>query len=198
LGLTRASAVAAAPALFLAALERQEPSRRNRLLRAAAIGAVPVLVVFAWIYGIGWVKGEPNLFSRAMQGEGWRRGLSSWSGVAEWFWQLKLSLKFGHWMRDPSRGFDYGCAILIAAIGAWQLRYRRWSDAAWTFAAVALPITTGVTGGIPRFLLVVYPIYFALAEGSRHSPRARWIAWIVSGLLLAVASARFVNWLWVA
>jgi len=196
LGLTRASALAVAPALFLAALERRSLLPARRWARALLIGAIPIATVFVWIFGIGHFKGEPGLFFRAMGG--WHRGAGSLAGVAEWFWQMKLSIKFGHWMKEPGRAFDYGVVILIATVGLYQLFKKRWSDAAWTGAAVALPITTGVTGGIPRFLMVVYPIYFALAEGSRGAPRARWIVWIVSGALLLLASAKFVNWHWVA
>jgi hypothetical protein len=51
---------------------------------------------------------------------------------------------------------------------------------------------------MPRFFMVVYPVYFALAEGSRGRPRIRLLWWIGSGVLLLVAAARFVNWHWVA
>ena len=78
---------------------------------------------------------------------------------------------------------------------AWK---RRWPDAAWAGCAIGLPVTTGISGGLPRFLLVVYPVYFALAEGSRGSPRARLAFWIASGALLLWTSGRFVNWMWIA
>jgi hypothetical protein len=196
LGLTRASAVAAGPALFLAALEARDAGGRRRWGRALAIGAVPVVTALAWIFGMGEAHGEPGLFLRAM--EGWHRGKSSWAGVYEWLWQMKLSIKFGLWMKDPTRALDYGMVVLVAAVAVWQAVRRRWSDAAWMGCAIALPITTGLTGGIPRFLLVVYPTYIAMAEGSCGSPRARWAAWIASGAVLLWTSGRFVNWLWVA
>jgi hypothetical protein len=196
LGLTRASALAAAPALFLAAVERREPSERRRWGRAILVGAVPVVTVFAWIFGIGWIYHEPGLFFRSMQG--WHRGTSSFSGIAAWFVSMGIRVKHMDWLRDPSFALDYGLAVVFVAVGVYQLSKRRWSDAAWTGAAVALPMTTGLSGGIPRFLLVVYPVYFALAEGSRGRPRLRLLWWIGSGLLLLAAAARFVNWYWVA
>jgi hypothetical protein len=88
--------------------------------------------------------------------------------------------------------------LFFLAILLYQLARRRWSDAAWTACGAALPISTGLSGGIPRFFASVYPIYFALAEATRDSPRARILAWLVSGTLLLWASARFVNWMWVA
>jgi hypothetical protein len=196
LGLTRASAIAAGPALLLAGLETRESSGLRRLAKAVAAGAAPVAAALAWIVGMGRAYGEPGLFFRSM--EGWHRGMSSLAGVAEWLWQMKLSIKFGLWMKDPTRALDYGLVFLAAAIAVWQAARRKWSDAAWLGCAIALPITTGLTGGIPRFLLVVFPGWFAMAEGSAGAPVARRAAWIVSGAILLWTAARFVNWLWVA
>lgn len=196
LGLTRASALAVAPALFLAALEKRPGEERRRWGRALVVGAVPVVTVFLWIFGIGWIYGEPGLFFRSM--EGWHRGTSSLSGIGAWFFSMGLRFKHMSWMRDPSLALDYAAAFVFVAIGIFQLVRKRWADAAWTGAAIALPMTTGLSGGMPRFLLVVYPVYYALAEGSRGRPRIRLAWWIVSGLLLLAAAARFVNWHWVA
>ena len=54
------------------------------------------------------------------------------------------------------------------------------------------------SGGMPRFLLAVYPAFYALAEGSRGRPRLRAAGLIFSGILLLIAAAAFVNWHWVA
>jgi len=196
LGLTRASALAAALALFLAALERRGPDGRRRWGRALLLGAVPAVTVFLWIFGVGWIYGEPGLFFRSM--EGWHRGTSSLFGIGGWFFSMGLRFKHMSWRSDPSLALDYGVALLFVLVGVYQLVKKRWSDAAWTGAAIALPMTTGLSGGMPRFLLVVYPVYYALAEGSRGQPRVRLAWWIVSGVLLLAAAARFVNWHWVA
>ncbi len=195
LGLTRAFALAAGPALFLAALEAR-PAGGRRLLRALFVGAVPVATVFLWIYGMGWAKGEPGLFFRSM--EGWHRGASTLAGVQDFFRGFYDHARLGDLKRDFSLALDYSMILVFAAIGVYQLLRRRWSDAAWTACAVGLPITTGHPGGIPRFFAVVYPASFALAEATRNSPRARFVLWTVSGLLLLTCAARFVNWQWVA
>lgn len=197
-GLTRASALTLAPAIFLAALERPRGAKADgrRWGRALLLGTIPAVTVFTWIYGVGVVNGEPGLFFRAM--EGWRRSASSFTGIADWLVSMKVRVVDQDWREDPTLVLDYGCAVLFAAIGVYQLVRRRWADAAWTGSAIALPMTTGLSGGMPRFLMVVYPVYYALAEGSRGKPVARWIWWIVSGVLLLAAAARFVNWHWVA
>jgi hypothetical protein len=196
LGLTKASGLAAAPALFLASLERRPGEERRRWGRALLVGAAPVVTVFLWIFGIGWIHGEPGLFFRSM--EGWHRGTSSLSGVGAWLFSMGLRFKHMSWRSDPSLALDYGVAFVFVAVAIYQLARKRWADAAWTGAAIALPMTTGLSAGFPRYLLVVYPAYFALAEGSHGRPRLRLLWWIVSAVLLAAAAARFVNWQWVA
>lgn len=196
LGLTRASALAVAPALFLAALEARPGEERRRWGRALLIGAVPAVTVFLWIFGIGWTYGEPGLFFRSM--EGWHRGTSSLSGIGAWFFSMGLRFKHMSWLRDPSLALDYGAVLVFLVVGIYQLVKRKWSDAAWAGAAISLPMTTGLSGGTPRFLMVVYPAFFALAGGSRGRPRLRLLWWILSAMILLAASARFVNWHWVA
>ena len=196
LGLTRAFALAAGPALFLAALEAPGKTGTRRYLRAILLGAVPVAVVLLWVFGMGWVKHEPGLFFRSM--EGWHRGSSTLAGVEDFFRGFYDHARLGDLKRDFSLVLDYFMVLVFAAIAVYQLVRRRWSDAAWTACAIGLPITTGLPGGIPRFFAVVYPASFALAEATRNAPRARVFLWTVSGLLLLACAARFVNWQWVA
>ncbi len=196
LGLTRGSAMAAGPALFFAALEAPEPRGARRFRRALLLGATPIAVVFLWITGMGFVKGEPGLFFRAL--EGWHRGSSPIAGVSDFFRVLREHVRLGNIFHDFTLALDYGMVLVFLAIVVYQLARRHWSDAAWTASALALPLATGLSGGIPRFLLVVYPASFAFAEATRNSPRARMGLWLISGTLLLIASARFVNWQWVA
>jgi hypothetical protein len=195
LGLTRAYALAAGPALFFAVLESPDRSRR-RYLRAALVGAVPIAVVFLWVYGMGWAKGEPGLFFRSMQG--WHRGSSTIGGIGDFFRGFSDNLRIGELGRDRTLVLDYAMVVVFIVIAVYQAIRRRWSDAVWTACAVGLPITTGLPGGIPRFFAAIYPTYFALAEITRGSRRLRIVLWTVSGILLLAAAARFVNWQWVA
>ncbi|HJW13761.1 MAG TPA: mannosyltransferase family protein [Thermoanaerobaculia bacterium] len=192
LGLTRAFAITAGPALFLAALEAPGLAGTRRYLRAILLGAAPIAAVFLWIFGIGWVKHEPGLFFRSMAG--WHRGSSTISGIGDFFRGFFADARLG----SPKHLLDYVMVLAFAAIAIYQVVRRHWSDAAWTACAVGLPITTGLPGGIPRFFAVVYPATFALAEATRNAPRARAAVWTASGLLLLFCAARFVNWQWVA
>ena len=89
LGLTKASALAAAPALFLAALEPREEEttpvlpRSRRIRDAAWIGLAPFATVWAWVFGVGIAHGEPGVYFRSLAG--WHRGSSPLSGAMSFF-----------------------------------------------------------------------------------------------------------------
>ena len=203
LGLSKASALCAAPALFLAALERRgnagaagaAPDSR-RVLRALAVGAAPFVTVWAWVFGLGFVKGEPGLYFRSLAG--WHRGSSPFSGTIFWFTRAGEYFGSGEWKADPMRLLDYGSALLFVLLLASFVSRRRWADAAWTAAALALPISTGLAYGIPRYVLSVYPAFFEMEAVFARRPRGRAVWWAVSGALLLFAAARFVNALGVA
>ena len=93
---------------------------------------------------------------------------------------------------------DYLAALLFLVLGIWQVRRRRWSDASWTAGALLLPASTGISASLPRYLVVVYPAFYALAEIFRGRTALRWTWWILSGITLLAAIAAFVNWRWVA
>jgi hypothetical protein len=194
LGLTRPTAIAVAPALFLAALEPREgdaaPASR-RLPNALLVGAAPFVTVWVWIFGDGIAHGEPGLFFRSMAG--WKRGPSSLSGVGAWFDEAGRYFGQGIWRAEPIRLLDYVCAVLFVLIAVRLLVRRRWSDAAWVAGSLALPMSTGLSAGMPRYLFAVYPVFFELDAIFDRAPRARVVFWSISGAVLLWAAARFVN-----
>lgn len=195
LGLTRPTAIAVAPALFLAALEGRsaEPSVpiSRRIGYAALVGGAPFVTVWIWIFGDGIAHGEPGLFFRSMAG--WKRGASSISGVTAWFEELARYFREAGWRDEPIHLLDYGCALLFVVMAVRLLVRRRWSDAAWVAGALALPISTGLSAGMPRYLFAVYPVFYELDAIFGRAPRARAVFWAVSGGLLLFSAARFVN-----
>ena len=196
-GLTRLPALAlAAPLAIAAATVEGEEARSSRLFRAAAVGAAPVAGVFLWIFGIGWYTGEPGMYFRLQ--ESWQRASSPLAGLARWGMALPQRIAQGEISTHPAFLVDYLCALLFLVLGIWQARRRRWSDASWTAGALLLPASTGISASLPRYLVVVYPAFYALAEVFRARPVMRWIWWIVSGVTLLAAIAAFVNWRWVA
>jgi hypothetical protein len=198
-GLTRAPAVALALPLGLAVLEAgpgSDPARRRRALPAILVGLAPPAGVALWMLGIGVRFGEPGLYFRIQRA--WGRGVSPGEGLLAWAAALPRRLANGDATAHPAFLVDYACAVLFLVLAVYQARRRRWADASWTAGALLLPAATGISASVPRYLVVVYPAFFALAEIFRSRPLLRWIWWVGSGLLLLAATAAFVLWRWVA
>ena len=69
-------------------------------------------------------------------------------------------------------------------------------------AAIALPLSYPVAPqplmSFPRFLAVLFPLHMWLSLKLRGRPRQRLGVIAVSAAMLAVASAQFAAWEWVA
>lgn len=196
-GLTRLPALAlAAPLAISAATAPGDDTRSTRFIRGAVIGATPVVAVFLWIFGIGWYTGEPGMYFRLQ--ESWQRASSPLAGLARWGMALPQRIAEGEISTHPAFLVDYLAALLFLVLGIWQARRRRWSDASWTAGALLLPASTGISASLPRYLVVVYPAFYALSEIFRGRPALRWTWWILSAITLLAAIAAFVNWRWVA
>ncbi len=201
-GTTRLTALALALPLaieaFLAARTVEGPplSDGRALRRAFLSGLAPVAGVILWAFGSGLAAGEPGLFFRVQ--EAWQRGTSPFLGAWH-FVKLPLArMAHGQAFDHPALFLDYGHFLLFAVIGVYQARRRRFSDAAWTAGALLIPVTTGISASLSRYVLVVYPAFYALAEIFRDRPRLRLLWWISSGALLLAGEAAFVHWRWVA
>jgi hypothetical protein len=200
-GLTRFTALALALPLAMEAFgAARRPEERGSdlrtLARAAVVGLAPVAGVLLWVFGAGFVAGEPGLYFRVQ--EAWQRVVSPF--VGSWhFVKLPLArIAHGRALENPGLFLDYAHFLLFALIAVYQIRRRRLADAAWTFAALLIPMVSGISASLPRYVLVVYPAFYALAEAFRDRPRLRLAWWVASGLLLAAGEAAFVHWRWVA
>lgn len=185
---------------FSAARQKQAnlPARSDprALGRALLVGLAPVAGVLLWVFGAGWVAGEPGLYFRIQ--EAWQRGASPLAGVQRFVQGLPARIARGDARDHPAFLLDYAHLLLFAAIAVYQARRRLFSDAAWTAGALLLPIASGISASLPRYVLVVYPAFYALAQMFENRPRIRMAWWIASGLLLAAGEAAFVHWRWVA
>ncbi|HEY6051442.1 MAG TPA: hypothetical protein VIZ58_09350 [Thermoanaerobaculia bacterium] len=195
-GLTRLPALALAAPLAVAAASPDPDRPGLRPMRGLAVGAAPVAGVFLWIFGVGWYTREPGLYFRLQ--ESWQRASSPLSGLARWAAALPERIAHGELSSHPAFLVDYLVALLFLLLGIYQARRRRWADASWTAGALLLPASTGISASLPRYLVVVYTAFYALAEIFRGRPVLRWLWWIASGTALLAAIAAFVNWRWVA
>lgn len=191
-GLSRAPAAALGPGLGLAWILTHRDDRK-RFPSGALLAALPLAGVFSWVYGIGFAKGEPGLFFRSMGA--WRHTAGNpFDGIAAFAMEPIWGIQTGWFREHPGALLPYCHFLLLVVLGVYQITKRRWPDAAWTFSALALPMMTGTSVGIPRYTLTVYPIFFAAVEISEARPwlGKLWLA--VSAAILLANSAFFVNW----
>jgi hypothetical protein len=211
--LTRPLGVALLPALAVMAWRAQR--RREALVRLAAAPALFALYPL-WLW---WRIDDPWAFLRAE--DVWSRHLS-WAGPFGGLWEGMRAGWAG--VRQLASGSDstrYWSAVQdadpdrVAAVNLQQLAFlvlfavltvvvwRRFGAPYGLFAAVSLSIPLSVPSerwpllSMPRFGLVVFPFFLALAVlGAR--PRVHTAVVVVSAVLLGIVCAQWALWQWVA
>ncbi|HEX2758081.1 MAG TPA: hypothetical protein VHP60_06250 [Thermoanaerobaculia bacterium] len=191
LGLTRAPAAAVGPALALAYVLR--PDWTKRLPRAAVLAVAPLAGVLAYVLGIGWWKGEPGLFFRAM-GAWAHRSTSPVGGAASFLKEQVALFSEGTLFRHPGAIAPLAHFTLFAVLAVVQVHRRRYSDAAWTAGVLGLAFLTGTTNGVPRYTATIFSGHILLFELLEHRPALRTAALALSTALLLLRAALFVNW----
>lgn len=211
--LTRPVAVALLPAIAI--LAWRSPNARGALARLAVAPAMfAVYPLLLW-----WQRGDPLAFLNA-QGI-WARQLSPagplggiWDGLrAGWAGVRQLasgSHTHSYWpavegtdpMRVAAINLECLAALIIFAV-LTVIAWRRFGAPYGLFSALSLAIPLSVPSerwpllSIPRFGLVIFPLFLALAVvGGR--PRVHTAIVSISSLLLGVAVVQWALWQWVA
>ena len=197
--LTRPAGLALLPAL--AVLAWQAPDRRRAL---AALGAAPVL--FAAFPLLLWAQvGTPWAFLDAQ--ERWNRELSPagpfggvWEGVRA---VVRGETPVGAEPMHAAAVNAQGLVALVLFAALTVVAWRRFGAPYGVFAALSLALPLSVPSerwpllSLPRFGLVVFPFFLALAAlGGR--PRVHAAIRSCSALLLGVAVTQWALWQWVA
>jgi hypothetical protein len=211
--LTRPVAVALLPALGLIAW-RAPDQRRNLAQLAVAALMFAVYPLLLWIQ-----RGDPLEFLHA-QGF-WSRELSPagplggiWEGLrAGWAGVRQIasgSHTHSYWPAvtgtDPMRVafVNLEClAALVLFAFLTAIAWRRFGAPYGLFSALSLAIPLSMPSerwpllSLPRFGLVIFPLFLALASIGRN-PRAHTAIVAVSALFLGVAVTQWALWQWVA
>lgn len=210
--LTRPSAIALLPSLALLAWRS-----RDRLRALGALALAPAL--FA-LYPLALERqtGDALAFTRAQ--EIWQRELHP-AGPLGGLWEgLRAAWHGAGAALDPdgavvSTTFLEPNPVRAGALHVWHLAFlclfawlavvawRRFGAPYGLFAVLSLAVPLSVPSerwpllSLPRFGLVVFPIFLALAAlGSRPRVHAAIVG--VSGLMLGVAIAQWALWQWVS
>ena len=194
--LTRVTGLALLPALAVLAWRARD---RRRAFAGLAL-AVPVAAAYPLLL---WQQvGDPWAFWNAQ--DRWHRRLSA-AGPFGGIWQALV-----HW--TPSHAdFQHAVAVnaesLVAlvlfvplAIVAW----RRFGAPYGLFAVLSLALPLSYPSArwpllsLPRFGLVIFPLFLALAALTAGRPRLHTGVVACSGVLLGVAIVQWALWQWVA
>ena len=211
--LTRPLGVVLLPALLVIAWRSRDP--RGALLRLATAPALFTLYpLYLW-----WRLDDPLAFVRAEAT--WNRQLSPagplggvWDGLrAGWAGARQLASSSDstrYWSAvqdaDPDRvamvNLQQLAFLVVFAVLA-AVAWRRFGAPYGLFAALSLLLPLSVPSerwpllSIPRFGLVVFPLFLALAHLGRI-PRVHTAVIVVSAMLLGVVCAQWALWQWVA
>ena len=207
--LTRAAGLALLPALALLAWRHRE---RLRALAGIAL-AVPVAALYPLAL---WQQvGDPWAFADAQ--DRWHRSFSAagplgglWEGlVAGWHGIQQFVVGRGthvsgvnpmHAAAENVQALAFLALFIALAVVVW----RRFGAAYGLFAVVSLAIPLSYPSSrwpllsMPRFGLVIFPLFLALAALTAGRPRAHTAVVACSSLLLGVAVVQWALWQWVA
>jgi hypothetical protein len=207
--LTRAAGLALLPALALLAWHHRD---RLRALAGIAV-AVPVAAVYPLVL---WQQvGDPWAFADAQ--DRWHRHLSRagplggiWDGlVAAWRGLEQFVVGHGTHVPDANpmhaaaenvQAFVFLALFLTLTVVAW----RRFGAPYGLFATLSLAIPLSYPSSrwpllsLPRFGLVIFPLFLALAAVTATRPRLHTAVMACSGLFLGVAVVQWALWQWVA
>jgi Mannosyltransferase (PIG-V) len=198
--LTRPAAVALLPALAL--LAWRAPRRRNALANLALAPALFLLYPL-----LLWAEvGDPLAFARAQ--ETWNRDFSS-LGPLGGVWDGARAVVAGEVPAGATALHAHAVNVeslvfLVLYVALTVVVWRRFGAPYGLFATLSLALPLSVPSerwpllSLPRFGLVVFPFFLALAALAGGRPRAHAAIVGVSALFLGVAVVQWALWQWVA
>ena len=193
-GLTHVTILPLAAMLFVQAIQAF-PNNHSWLRRLAllAVAALPVLgaaLFLAWREFMGF----PAI--TALQTDSWNRFISfPWTTL----WVLVTGfpgLYLGNWV------LFLNTAVLVVAVAAiiWGLRHLPLALTVYQVGLLLFVLSSGLTfdplQSLDRYILAVFPVFFALASVARG--RLGRVIYFAIGLLLSLGiSAMFFMWKWI-
>ena len=174
--------------------------------------------LLVWMTYLALAFGKPLLFSTAQAQ--WERGMAAPNytvahAVTSVIWGLRRLVSAEYYRvfwEVPRPGSAYSTAgtniinllfLVLAGLLLWY-GFRRLPAAYSLFAFVSLayplcfPSKYVPLMSYPRFVLTVFPLYVALALYTREKPRAHRVVVVVSLVMLALFTAKFAVFSWVA
>jgi hypothetical protein len=207
--LTRAAGVALLPALALLAWSERD---RLRALGGVAL-ALPVAAVYPLVL---WQQvDDPWAFSHAQDrwhrhvspagplGGIWDGAVSAWRGLEQFVVGHGTHVAGANPMHSAAENLQ-AFVFLVLFVALTVVAWRRFGAPYGLFAAVSLAIPLSYPSSrwpllsLPRFGLVIFPLFLALAALTSGRPRLHNAVVACSALFLGVAVVQWALWQWVA
>jgi hypothetical protein len=207
--LTRAAGIALLPALALLAWQERD---RLRALGGVAL-ALPVAAIYPLVL---WQQvDDPWAFSHAQDrwhrhvspagpfGGIWDGAVSAWRGLEQFVVGHGTHVAGANQMHAAAENLQ-AFVFLVLFVALTVVAWRRFGAPYGLFAAVSLAIPLSYPSSrwpllsLPRFGLVIFPLFLALAALTSGRPRLHNAVVACSALFLGVAVVQWALWQWVA
>jgi hypothetical protein len=166
---------------------------QEKILRPA-IGFVLIPLGLASYMGYLWIlRGDPLYFSHVQIN--WGRHLAApWTSIRN-SWLIMTHAPDGQIVANQALELTF-TALMIAVL-IIGFRRMRLSYTAYMALSILVPMSTSSLMSMPRFALVLFPMFVVLALwGERHSINNAIVAFSLP--LLGLFTVLFANWYWVA
>lgn len=177
-GLTRISGLALIPALIVLGFQKQRQNERWFLSYAPAIG---VLAAFALLGAyFAWELGDPFAYLTAKKE--WRVELSTpWATIDNGITRMEKAVD-SYGIGAIYVFLEFPCLYLILISIALLAANRLWAEGVYVAAGALLTLVSGSLWGMPRFTLVMFPVFIVLGWLWRSS-RASWHVYLLFAVL---------------
>lgn len=185
-----ALALFAAPAIRQSAGSDFAARERRWSLFASAltVAGLSLYMTYLWV-----LQGDPLFFSHVQIN--WGRHLAPpWASIMHSFAIITTSLN-GSEIANQCLEVAFTCFMVLVLLGS--LREMPRSYAVYTALSVLVPMSTSSLMSMPRFALVLFPLFIALAHWGRRSTVNNAIV-SFSLPLLGLFTVLFADWYWVA
>jgi hypothetical protein len=166
----------------------------GRRLGGTVLGFMLIPLGLAIYMGMLWVlRGDPLYFSHVQVH--WNRHLAPpWASVAR---SVDMIVHAHGAQAAAAQAIELGFTVLMLGVLIGGIRYLRPSFWVYMALSILIPMCTSSLMSMPRFALVLFPMFIVLAQwGSRSWVNNAIVAFSLP--LLGLFTVLFANWYWVA
>ena len=181
--LTRINGAALIPALAI--LGWQQWHRDGERVRAFAPALGAILGIIAMLAFYDWQLGDPLAYPHCKE--------LYWGSGFSWPWNSLGDGLVRAWtaLRQPGLGsvctaLEPVCAALVLVAVVGLSIQRRWAEAVFTLGSASMVFVSTSIWGMPRFTIILFPVFLWLADLSRKSLLA-WLVYVYACLWGQVA-----------